>query len=297
MKTKPAYTVAGEESQMIILKTNGCSYGQCTMCGFNRHAARNVSAEDLIEQFEGCYVPGVKVLQLLGSGSFFDDIDVPEAFQRHIVQRLMKEDRLEKIVLESRPEYLTDDKVAMLAGLAKCKEVYVAIGLESRDDRVRNQILNKGISITEFEEAARTLARQGVGLQAYALVKPHGLDEAEAIEDAVNTAKYVFALGKHLGLKTLVSFQPAFIAPDTELEKLFVRGEYDLLSLWSVVEILKRTCALGVVKAGLDTEGLTGIRPEGCARCDSMLREAIALFCARQDPLLLDGLYCPDCQK
>ncbi|HII15003.1 MAG TPA: archaeosine biosynthesis radical SAM protein RaSEA [Nanoarchaeota archaeon] len=296
MKTKVAYEKTEGERQIIVLKTNGCSYGKCSMCGFFKHCARNVTSADLAAQFDGAIKEGVKELHLLGSGSFFDDKEVPEEFQRYVFERINEEKALKRIILESRPEYITEKKLEMIKAKAVGKEVCIAIGLESRNNRIRNKVLKKGIGIGAFEKVAERMAQYGIGLQAYILVNPPGLTEKDAVEDAVRTAEYVFCMGKKLGAKVKAAFQPAFIARDTDLEKLFEAGKYKLINLWAVLEIIKRTHKMGNISAGLDTEGLADYYPKGCARCDAAIREAITAFNATQDIEVINKIAC-GCSK
>lgn len=292
MKTKPSYQTISEQRQMIVLKTEGCSYGLCTVCGYDKHASRNISSGDLIEQFEAVYKKGIPQLELLVPGSFFDDAEVDSRFRQYIFSRLRGEAGLERVLVESRPEYLTSDKLESVRELAHEKEVYVAVGLESSNDDIRNRILRKGTSKDAIERSVKTLAEYGLGLQAYVLVKPPELSEREAIEDAVRTAEYAFELGKKYGLPVTVALEPVFIARDTDLEVLYHSGRYELVSLWSVVEIIQRTAHLGEVSVGLDTEGLAEHFPHGCPSCDSVLREAIIQFSQTQKLTELESLDC-----
>jgi hypothetical protein len=132
-------------------------------------------------------------------------------------------------------------------------------------------------------------------LLVYLLIKPMGLTEAAAIEDAVASARYVFDAAAAQRVRARVAFQPTFVAPGTPLELDFLAGRYLPPRLWSVLEVVRRTHALGEVTVGQSDEGLDPrMVPAGCARCTPALRRALTEFNRTQDPAVLDLAPC-DC--
>ena len=62
------------DSLTMILRTVGCRWNRCTMCGYASEGAP-ASAEDLIAQFENAMQrssPEVSVVKIYTSGSFLD---------------------------------------------------------------------------------------------------------------------------------------------------------------------------------------------------------------------------------
>jgi radical SAM enzyme (TIGR01210 family) len=144
---------------------------------------------------------------------------------------------------------------------------------------VRETLVRKGFGKADFERAARVLAEARARLLAYVLLKPLGLGEREAIEDAVASAAYVFEVAARCGVPTRVALQPTFVAPGTALEREMLEGRYEPPSLWSVVEVVRRAHGLGEIAVGMSDEGLEPRRaPAGCPHCTGPLREAIAQY-------------------
>jgi radical SAM enzyme (TIGR01210 family) len=157
-------------------------------------------------------------------------------------------------------------------------------------------LVRKGFGRAEFEQAVDELRGTPARLLVYLLLKPMGLDERGAIEDAVASAKYVFAVAAARGVRARAALQPTFVAPGTALEQDFLAGRYVPPRLRSVVEVVRRTRALGEITVGMSDEGLDPrMVPAGCARCTPVLRRAIAEFNRTQDARVLDGPEC-DCE-
>jgi len=293
---------------IVILRAVGCSYarrpeGGCAMCGFQAATTRGVpvSAEDLVAQLDSAVdrpgmLAGVGQVDLFNSGSFFADAEVPPRAREEMLRRLGGTG-VRRVLVESRPEYVRRDAVVRAcAWLGPRAALEVGIGLESADEHVREVLVKKGFGREEFEQAIDELRGTPARLLVYLLIKPMGLDESAAIEDAVTSAKYVFAVAAARGVRARVAFQPTFVAPGTALEQDFLAGRYAPPRLRSVVEVVRRTHALGEITVGTSDEGLDPrMVPSGCERCTPLIRRAIAEFNRTQDAHVLEGPSC-DCE-
>jgi radical SAM enzyme (TIGR01210 family) len=135
------------------------------------------------------------------------------------------------------------------------------------------------------------LGEAGARLLAYVMVKPMGLTEREAIEDAVATARYVFDVAAEHGVAARAALEPSFVPPGTSLERALLAGRYQPPSLWSVVEIVRRVHAAGELLVGLGDEGLSPTcAPSGCERCTPALRAALAEYNHTRDLRALQAL-------
>ena len=173
----------------------------------------------------------------------------------------------------------------------------VGIGLESADDRVRSDLMQKGFSLAAFERAAAVIRDCGAALLAYVFLKPPGLDEAAARDDAMATARYLSSLsarlrdGAHPAFRVTFALQPAFVARGSALEAEWAAGRYQLLNLWTVLEVVLCAARLLPVQVGLWDEGLAqGRVPSGCDRCSGRLRDALRRFNESADLSLLENL-------
>ncbi len=298
--------VAGQPSTrlIVILRASGCAWartsgGGCTNCGFYKASTQGepVADEDLVAQFEAAVgapgaLDGVGEVDVFNSGSFFADQEITPAVRAHVFGRLGRT-RVRRVLVESRPEFVGREKLAAARELLPSQELEVGIGLESASDHVRDHLVHKGFGRAEFEQAVEALGVAGVRLLSYVLLKPLGLSEREAIEDAVASARYVFEVARRSGVLARVALEPVFVAPGTELEKAFLAERYTPPGLWSVVEVVRRVHPLGEVIVGLSDEGLEARRkPAGCERCTAPLRAALADYNRTRDLGALERVAC-----
>jgi archaeosine synthase beta-subunit len=296
----------GTQRLMVVLVTRGCEYarrtgGGCTVCGFMNHAREDITEAELVAQLD--YVlerndlSGVKEIDLLTLGSFFNDNEVGEDARQRLLERISRLDRIRRVSFESRAEYVTAAKLRQARELLPGKIIDFGIGLESANDHIRNHIIKKGLTRNAFEKTVGIVKEAGCDLLVYLLIKPPHLSEKEAIVDAVESVRYVFATAEAYGVEARVAFEPVFICENTPLEKLFQQAKYRLVNLWSVVEILKQVSHYGSIFVGLSDENLSLERlPRSCPRCNGTLVRAIETFNQTQEISGLEALHCP-CKK
>lgn len=296
-------------SLTVILKTPGCSWRRCRMCSYRheRHG-RIEDAEALIRaqlghvcrEYAGREYDLVKVFS---SGSLLDPDEVPPTALDAIADAF----RGRTLLVESRPEYVDRDRLADLAARlddgSRDRPLYVAIGLETTDDRIREKSIDKGFSYALYLHAAREARVAGVGVKAYLLHKPLFLTESEAIKDMKRS---IAEVSPHADL---VSMNPATVQRKTELERYWRQRAYRPPYLWSVLKILL-DAHRHVTADPLGGGRLRG--PHNCGECDreivaairdyslsadrSRLVEAMAIPCACKEEwtFVLDGerSYC-----
>jgi len=289
------------EAGAIVLPTKGCSWGEkggCTMCGYIYDSARGgLGEKEIVAQFgkalEGLLKKGgkrIEYLKVFNSGSFFDASEIPEGALVEII-KLINGVGVRRLQVESRPEFVEGESIEKISKVLE-PELEVGIGLETANDRVREECINKGFTLADFEDAVRVLHRLDVHVKAYLLIKPPFLGEREAIEDAVRSGREVAKMGV-----SRISYNPVNVQKGTLVEFLWKRNSYRPPWLWSVVEVLGR------VKDGVDATVLShpsgGGKPRGahnCRGCDREVLDAILEFSRTQERGRLDGLDC-DCKK
>ena len=305
-RVSPA-NVLGESAKrlMLVLRTAGCAYakqtgGGCTVCGFINHADESIGDDEIYAQLEQVLsvapMDGVRELDLLTLGSFLNDDEVSPELRERLLTRIAAIDQLKRVSFESRAEYVTVDKLRRARSILANVTVEFGIGLESADDHIRNVVIRKDLSREQFEGVAECVHQSGSHLLVYLLIKPPHLSEAEAIGDAVASARYVFETAQRFNLRARVAFEPVFICEQTPLERLYKKSEYRLVNLWSVIEIIRQVHQSGDIFVGLSDENLSFDRlPSSCVKCQERLVAAIEAFNGTQDYAPLAELDC-DCK-
>jgi hypothetical protein len=275
--------VEGREASSLtmILRTVGCRWNRCTMCGYAGEGAP-ASAEDLVAQFENAMQrnsPAVTVVKIYTSGSFLDPQEMPLEARDEILQRL-EALGISKLVIETRPQYVTRKSVE------KCLShlpTEFAMGLETSNDLIREHVIRKGFTFQEFVDASEEVHRQGGRVKAYLLLKPPLLTEGQALRDAISSAREA---QKHADV---LSLNLCNVQRNTQVERMWERGEFRPPWLWSALEVLKSVpgpIVCDPVGAG------TRRGPHNCGQCDAAVAEAIRVHALTQDISLFDNLDC-----
>jgi radical SAM enzyme (TIGR01210 family) len=273
---------------VIIFKTKGCSWAHesgCSMCGyFNDSLWKDVSDKDILAQFEYALTKykNEKFVKIFTSGSFFDDKEIKPKIREKILTKLFE--TAEKVSIESRPEYLTDKNLINF----KNKILEVGVGLETADDSIREDCINKGFSFNDYKKAAKTLKKHNISLKTYVLVKPPFLTEKQAIDDAIQTIE------KIKDITDVVSLNPVNVQRNTYVNYLWRRQQYRPPWLFSIVEILtegKRILGDKIIKS--DIAGGGSIRgAHNCKECDKKYLKAVSNFSLIQDVRTFKDLDC-----
>ncbi|MFP3945956.1 MAG: archaeosine biosynthesis radical SAM protein RaSEA, partial [Archaeoglobaceae archaeon] len=172
----------------VILRTIGCHWNKCLMCGYSQDADKRVTAENLQNQFDYAmskYEGDFDIVKIFTSGSFFDEREVPSNVREYIYQKVV-DNGVKKLSVESRPEFVTREKLVDQEVVLE-----VGIGLETSNDFIREHCINKGFTFEDFKKAASLLKEENVLIKVYLLLKPPFLSEKEAINDAISSALHV----------------------------------------------------------------------------------------------------------
>jgi radical SAM enzyme (TIGR01210 family) len=224
-----------------------------------------------------------KIVKIFTSGSFFDDREINPKAQLDILKKF---ENAELVIVESRPEFITEKKMAEFLHI---KNLMIAIGLETANNEVLENSVNKGFRVEDYVKAAVILKKFKIPLKTYLLVKPLFLTEREAMEDAVRSAKFASQYSE------IISFNPINIQNYTLVNLLWKRGKYRPPWLWTILEILKETHRLGTV-VSYPTAGGKRKGAHNCGECDLRVLKAIENFSMTQNPEYLEVEDC-ECRK
>ncbi len=303
-KIKSALNLDGVQTNrlLLVLKTPPCKYNQCTMCGFTNNAGRNIRLRNIQRQYQNSIAgedfSDIRRIDFPTAGNFYNDRELPPESRNYLFYEVSKLP-VDSVMVETRVDYLTEEKVRESKSyLRNDQTIELATGLESADDNIRNKVLRKSLSKKGFERFADICKDTDSQLLAYILIKSPTLSEAEAVEDAVQTADYVYKVANERGIKARVAFKPMFIPEGTELEEQYLSGEYQLPKLWATVETIRRTTELACYQpnsifVGMFDENLSGGRfSSNCDQCNSKVVEALKRFNGTQDFSGLERLSC-----
>jgi radical SAM enzyme (TIGR01210 family) len=287
---------------VMFLQSNGCEWALkgghgCTMCG---HLARQIRKQttiptkdyyrQFVSEFNAIDFKMHPLLNLYNNGSFLNDREIPAGARRMILRMIGRQPDIKMVVLETRPEFITREKIKEIKELLGDKYVELAMGLEIKDDFMRAVCVNKGFSRRQYKAAAGIIT-DTLGLRTYVLLKPPFLTEKESILHAVETIKYAFELGSDT-----VSLESLTVQDYTLVKFLEDRGLFKPPWLWSIIEVIRATHHLGKLIAGLFQFFPSPIKvPYNCDRCSQAVMETLREYNHTLDIRVFQGLTCP-CQ-
>jgi radical SAM enzyme (TIGR01210 family) len=226
-------------------------------------------------------------LNLYNNGSFLNDNEIPPEARRGMLRRINSNPYIKMLVIETRPEFVTEEKIIEIKRLTPNKHVELGVGLEIKNDYYRGICINKGFSLEKFNAAAKIITEH-LHLRTYVFLKPLFLTEKEAIDQAVETIDHAFAVGT-----TTVSLEAATIQDFTLMEYFYERGLYSPPWLWSILEVIKRAKKQEKLIIGLfKFFPSPRVVPHNCERCNRRVMEKIVQYNRTLDPRVFNGVTC-----
>jgi radical SAM enzyme (TIGR01210 family) len=288
----------------IILRTRGCNWalsdeGGCSMCGYLQDSCiTDIEQINIIHQFEYAFQKKIEeisnskenfAIKLFNSGSFLDENEISEEVRNYIFKKIAEVPNITEVIIESRIEYIDEGKVKALKSLLNDKYLEVAIGLESTDDYIRKNYINKGLGFQDFLNSIKMLKKCNVGIRVYLLLKPPFLGEQAAIDDCINSINQLIDLEVNT-----ISINPVNIQKNSLVEYLWRQNRYRppwFYSLFKVLrEILKTHSDLNSIRLISDPSGAgtkRGIHNCLNKECNSLMVGILKSFVLTQDAKMI----------
>ncbi len=244
----------------LIFRSKACSWarsksGGCTMCGYwNDRAIESITDKDMLDQFLEAIEKKKALLEennndiafkMFTSGSFCDSKELSLEYQKKILATLNQYESVKEIVVESRPEYITEQvleaykdvlKSSEKTGKGNRKHLEFAIGLESSSEFMRKNFINKGFSWDGFQSAVDRIHSHGFGVKVYLLFKPPFVSEYAALCDLKRSLRDCL----NLGVET-ISINPTNIQNHTICSQLERFNMFRPPWCYSLLRVLKST--------------------------------------------------------
>lgn len=248
-----------EQTTVVIFRTRGCSwfnFSSCSMCGYFNDVSSRIETENLFRQIDlmSSSLADSRVLKVFTSGSFLDPMEIPLEARDYFYESIAN--KVDEVLVESRTEYMTQRNIGPLRNYEVPSRI--AIGLESADDNLMKQSINKGSTFSKFMDAAQVIKGLGLELRTYLLFKPPFISEKAAIRDILRSIKKV------AGVSDDVSVNPMNIQKNTMVEKLWKAGLYRPPRLWSLARILleSRNSGTSIVSYPTGGDKVRGVHNE-----------------------------------
>ncbi len=281
----------GKQVKRIIfyLRGVGCSwckldYGGCSMCGhFHGTTKGDLMPEGAhLQQFKTEYTKydfkEFPIVCIYNAGSLLSREEIRDYDFAEILKIIDADANIKHIIVESRPEFVTESAMQVMSSLLKSTSVEVGIGLESGSEIVRDLCINKGFSFGDYVRAAELVKKYKFKLLTYITVKPLFLTINESIADVVESLKKL----KHL--TDVVSLEPTSIQKWTLVDYFYSQGIYRIPSGWILKDIIAgikddiNDFGFELRIGGFEFYPTPQLYVSNCYRCNGDLYNAINVF-------------------
>lgn len=270
----------------VVLLTPRCQSATCTMCPLPNEAVdvryRTISSTDIVAQVNAALdglSEDVELITLYNNGNFFADSEV-SPFARNLIYHAVASSGARVLLVESLPQFITEEKLDIAKSILGTKKLVVAIGLQSSDDTVRELAVNTTCTRKSFEKSLNILRKRGYGIQAFLMVKPPFVTEDEASCDVARSVKYLADLGIYDPILCATR-----VAPNTVLELMAQNGHFRPPWIWSVVEslVISKFVSPKSHPRVVTSELVSEYNPDShcasnCAECSSRLIDVIGSY-------------------
>jgi radical SAM enzyme (TIGR01210 family) len=228
---EPERSALGEvvDVATIFLTNRECPF-RCLMCDLWQNTLDEPTPPGAIpRQIEHALarLPPARQIKLYNSGNFFDPLAIPPGEYAAIADLATP---FENVIVENHPRLCGGDCLRFRDLLPT--RLDVALGLETVQPKTL-RVLNKRMTLADFDRAAEFLLAQGIAVRAFILLKPPGVGEQAGIEAAIASAVHAFDRGA-----TCCSIIPTR-GGNGIMEKLAARGLFAPPRLASLESVLQ----------------------------------------------------------
>ncbi|MCG2711183.1 MAG: hypothetical protein L6416_02495 [Candidatus Omnitrophica bacterium] len=309
-KNKPAQIWFQESDEGLILftvfYTQACRWSRCIGCNLpSKMSKEHIGYKTLIAQIDHVFNnpeviqqrKSVKKIIISNNGSVLDEETFSSTALIYLMAKLnLNFPNLSVVSMESRPEFVEVEELDFLGRVLKegdtPTELEIAVGIEAFDERIRNDIFQKGLSFELFENFVKKIAPYKFRLKCYFMQKPvPQMSDADAVNDIKQGIDYLSSIAAQYNLRINMHLNPTFAAKGTPMEKSFKEGKYTPPKLIDVAKAAHSgkdkniSIFIGLYDEGLAVEGGSFIRPG-----DEKLVEHLELFNKTQDYNILQDI-------
>ena len=215
---------------VVILKGFPCSWGRCSFCPFAMEQSFNI--RDVIFTNRRIINKALKILEkedhkriAIFNGSSFHELPYDT------IERLRELAKGRIFEIESRSEYITISSIEALLSYYEPEKLIIRIGFEVYDERIRENLLNKGMPNTELQRIYRLRNKakeSGLPIEfwVYVLFGIEYIPEEKVIEsikvfkkmfDGIIAIKYKKYLPSHPKEVPISEYLAKFLEENTDL--------------------------------------------------------------------------------
>ncbi len=228
----------------VTVGTGGCIF--CSEFGSGEFAAKG---NNITEQLENAKLrvenknKGGKYIAYFQS---FTGTYAPIEKLKRVYYEAIKPDYIVGISIGTRPDCLGDDVISLLKEINKIKPVSIELGLQTTNEK-SVEYIRRGYKTQVYFDAVKRLKSVGIDVVTHIII---GLPN-ETADDAIRTTLDAVAAGTD-GVK----FHLLHVLKNTDLERDYLGGKFECLTLQNYAEILKK--CISVLPPDIVVHRITG---------------------------------------
>ena len=253
-----------EQDLLVIFFSKECRY-RCNICAVSSRGSRfEIDGDHLRCQFMQVMREMRNSLHVLESvtlsneGSILDSETFDSTALDDVVQAVGSLRQVRRLSLETRIEFIDVDRLRELRALSGEARLDMLTGLETLDDRIRNEIIGKLGSLDEFRAGLDRVADADCSLTSYVLFKPDpAMTDEEAYAEAERSIRFLDNECGRRQIPLTIRLNPMYAATGTQWAERAKACVYTPPDLGDVLRLAKEERNRGVrIYIGLSTEGL-----------------------------------------
>lgn len=203
-----------------------CGTGGCIYCG-ERGAGEHIDTDASIREQVLSGLEGADADELFVAyfQNFTNTYASPEILKERYDAALIDE-RIKVLAIGTRPDCIDEENAKLIASYKEKVDVWVELGLQTSSDKTAD-IINRGYHREAFERAMSILSKYQIPVVVHLIVGLPGED----INHIKETVEYINGF-KIFGIK----IHSIYVMKDTELEKMYLRGEYTPISMSEYID-------------------------------------------------------------
>lgn len=282
--------------------TVGCihdSHGGCVMCNYGKSCGK-INQTRILKELENIVdrLPWeFEDFLLTPSGSMLDEREVSNDMRQALVPILQKV-KAKRFIIETRVDTITDSGISFLKSVVPEAEKYIEIGVESSDDWILKNCINKGSTFAQFKDVVKKLHKNEIYVTANIGLGYPFMSERASIKNTIQAIKDAL----NVDADSIVLF-PYHIKRGTVLEKLHKMGMYESVSLWALVEVLANFSKVELQKIQIswykdyfgEERSLIYHSPQTCSQCYQQVIEELDRYRDTQDISCVEKLESISC--
>jgi hypothetical protein len=258
--------------------------------------ATNRRRLDWFREYYKARLDSISHVVLYNSGSVLNPREMPPELLDHILAAVRSFPSASVVSLDSREKFITPVTVRRIVSeLGARFTVRPIMGIESADDRIRNELLEKAMPrdaiLRVFRELgliASELGPNRIGLDVNIVIGAPGTTVETAVQDAALTAEFALSAGARTGLSVDLNLHPYYIGPRGSARFPGHRRcsiETTARAATRIVELVRRANAQAGIFIGWQDEAHDLFQTERALDL-KIAREAFDLFNQTNDPAI-----------